>query len=244
MALCGACCAGATEETIQVTAQAPVPDAQPVKAGTKPPEQPAAAKVEPETAAPAGPPGKQASRYRDQEVFEVAIDVDGKKLGIDVNYHDGQTLLITKVNNGPVMDYNREHMDQPCLVGDRFIKINGQEGEVKRILEAVKSEPVLKGQVRRALEKVIHIVKHDDMDLGIETVEYDLLTVALADDPPEGSLLAEHNALDEDSAMKKDDYILSVNGVSGDPAQIAAALKEGDSFEITFRRIERKKGDE
>jgi hypothetical protein len=244
MAFCGACCAGAAEETVQVdTAKAPVQDAQPVAVSTPAPA-PIEAKVDPEVKeAKPSPTGKQASRYRDQEMFNVEIDVDGKKLGIDINYHDGQTLLITKVNEGPVMDYNRSHMELPCLVGDRFVKINDESGEVKKILEAVKREPVLKGEVRRALEKVIHIVKHDDKDLGIETVDYDLLTVALADDPAEGTLLAEHNEIDDDFAMKKDDYIVCVNGVSGEPAKIAAALKEGDAWEITFRRIERKKGE-
>ena len=63
--------------------------------------------------------------------MQVEIALNGQILGIDINYHDGLTLLVTRVRRGPVVAHNLANPDQAVLVGDRLATINGSKGDAK-----------------------------------------------------------------------------------------------------------------
>merc|ERR1712226_286613 len=97
---------------------------------------------------------KQESLDVGPRFVDVAFPVAGQKLGIDINFHDGKTILITKVNEGAVMAYNRSVQvaglvdnglasDELCIVGDRFVEINGVSGNADQLRGAAQMETML-----------------------------------------------------------------------------------------------------
>jgi hypothetical protein len=188
-----------------------------------------------------GDDGKKFGFVTPQREFECQIGVHGQKLGIDINYHDGATVLITKINEGPIHEYNKKGPEELLLVGDRFTKVNDVEGEVKMLLEAVKKEDIMVCTVRRAYERTIHLMRREDgQEHGIQVEKFDEMSVFLLEDPEEGTLCAINNAEEPDYILKKNDYITKVNDVEGNPEALIAELEKGDSWEISWRRIERR----
>jgi hypothetical protein len=254
---CGACCAqNATEEVvsaISVKPDAPPPSADPPaaipeKAEPVPPaaadpvEEPQKEEEKVEDPPPMSVPRRRPSQCSMPEMFNADLVLNGEKLGIDINYHDGSTLLITKINEGPVMAYNRQNPDQALLVGDRFVVINGAHDEVKALLDAVKEQDNIGANIRRAVERTIHLVKNDPSEShGLVCQQYDLMSLYLTEDAEDGTLLSKLNQEETEFAMKKDDYIVRVNATKGDPAAMLEELTKGNEWEIAWRRIERKK---
>jgi hypothetical protein len=125
-----------------------------------------------------GDDGKKFGFVTPQREFECQIGVHGQKLGIDINYHDGATVLITKINEGPIHEYNKKGPEELLLVGDRFTKVNDVEGEVKMLLEAVKKEDIMVCTVRRAYERTIHLMRREDgQEHGIQVEKFDEMSV-------------------------------------------------------------------
>merc|ERR1712139_245189 len=75
--------------------------------------------------------------------FTVFLDTStGSSLGIDVNRHDGNLLMIDAIKPGGLIDlWNEEHPDQKVRVGDRVVEINGCRGDITGMLiEATKNQ--------------------------------------------------------------------------------------------------------
>lgn len=97
------------------------------------------------TAAPAEvPPEEQI----EGDVIE--IDRGEEKLGIDLDWNSGTDLAVAQVQPGGAVDnYNKDHMDERLLVGDRIMSINGVSGAVYPMLQRLKKDRVLRMIVKK-----------------------------------------------------------------------------------------------
>jgi len=316
--ICGRCCLSETvEDTIVVEAMPVLATKDPEREFRSPRPVAALAAVEqadptpapaPAPAAPTRP--KLASSVIESEVFGLTIKLSSLGLGLDVNWKDGQTVLVKKVNVGSIADHNRSAgPDTTVAVGDRFTEVEGSCGDAKAmlsVLRAVRSfeglwrfdmhifaiegslvklvenewdfkdlgngkcslsqdkmyygdlaedgqsimwtdgdvwqrveDPSVNVKIRRASEQRIHLMGSPGCSThGLRVEDHDLLCLVLAAAPEMGSPLAEHNESEPEYCLMKGDCIMEVNGVRGSPGELMAALEVGDSWEISFRRIE------
>lgn len=261
MAFCGACCAGGADAevvTVEPKAVAPAEEAPSIgkdaaiQEALQSPRLPQAIE---EPSAPAREPeakkqetgdskdrkaDKQPSRETEGGFYDVEIEIADQKLGIDINYCDGVSLLVTKLSEGPIMAYNRRNPTAQILVCDRFVAINGVKDDVKEILKATKAEKVMKATLKRANERTVYL-SGDASNMGLELQDNDLVSLVVKAEPAAGTLAAEHNALEPNFAIRKGDSIVAVNGAHGSPTELRAKLQAGNSWELTLRRIDRQR---
>mmetsp|Transcript_51996 Transcript_51996/g.96235 ORF Transcript_51996/g.96235 Transcript_51996/m.96235 type:complete len:147 (-) Transcript_51996:177-617(-) len=76
--------------------------------------------------------------------FTVTVDrTHGGKLGIDCDRYDGATLLIDRVNNGLIDDWNTMSVEYKVCPGDRIVEVNGIRSDARAIVEECRKEKVL-----------------------------------------------------------------------------------------------------
>lgn len=84
-----------------------------------------------------------APKKRDTE-FTVTLDkTQGARLGLDVNHDEGRELFIEKIDEGLVLDWNKEHPDRQVLIDDRIVEVNGVSGDVKLMLNECMQDALL-----------------------------------------------------------------------------------------------------
>jgi len=68
--------------------------------------------------------------------FIVTIDRGfASNLGMELMHARlGTSLLVTKVLEGPMRDWNKSHPEQPVREGDRIVELNGSRGEADKLL--------------------------------------------------------------------------------------------------------------
>lgn len=74
----------------------------------------------------------------------------GARLGIEVDVHDGRTLLVEKITGGLVAAWNEKvRADQRVSLGDRIYEINGVSGEASKLIAESKKDGPLKMRLQR-----------------------------------------------------------------------------------------------
>jgi len=181
-------------------------------------------------------------RLRESEMFSAVIAKGDRKLGVDINYHDHMTLLVTRVNAGPCDDYNNSSDGAEKIgPGDRVISINGIMGETRQMLDACKQAQELRLTVRRCEEITIRLERlRPEQHLGLNLEACDTMSLVVthvADD--ERSLVAEHNqSCPPEFVIEKDFRVIGVNGVRDGARAVFDALQEGGlHWELVFRQV-------
>jgi len=69
-------------------------------------------------------------------VIELEKNDDIRKLGIDVDvdYEDGTTMLITRVKEGLIMQWNDNNPEKEVKVGHILVEVNGVKGKSSELL--------------------------------------------------------------------------------------------------------------
>merc|ERR1712107_851425 len=132
----------------------------------------------------------------------------GDKLGIDVNYYDAATLLVTKVNPGPVLDFNMANPVNELLGGDCITAINGVAGKVQELIEEIaRSEPLTSVvlMVNRLPEQIVHVAGNGAAGLIVRPLDSASLLVM--------DVLPEFEVLAGSTRPEKHDRIVAVNCV-------------------------------
>lgn len=84
--------------------------------------------------------------------YRIAIEkTPHATLGLDVDYAESDTLLVTNINPGIIDEYNR--FGNPDLVvksGDRIIEVNGHRGDAKKLVEECKRNQPLNIVLQRS----------------------------------------------------------------------------------------------
>mmetsp|Transcript_93281 Transcript_93281/g.273063 ORF Transcript_93281/g.273063 Transcript_93281/m.273063 type:complete len:129 (+) Transcript_93281:67-453(+) len=114
-------------------------------------------------AADAGAPRPQASQMEEELVKPAAPrrkewTVTLKKasaesrLGVDIDFSDGVVMIIDKVNEGLVSEWNKLNPDKEVSTGDSVVSVNGHWGSSHDMAEACKRDEVLHLTVERDLD--------------------------------------------------------------------------------------------
>merc|ERR1712205_231676 len=111
---------------------------------------------------------------------------------VDINFHDGSTLLVTKVNVGPVNDHNEANPTLQVAPGDRVVVINRVTNDTQAMLNECKTAPKLDMTVQRCTEKTITFNKKSGQDLGLQVSKVDRMTLIVTKVLP-GGLVHDHN---------------------------------------------------
>eukprot|EP00927_Polykrikos_kofoidii_P006108 TRINITY_DN12464_c0_g1_i1.p1 TRINITY_DN12464_c0_g1~~TRINITY_DN12464_c0_g1_i1.p1 ORF type:complete len:167 (+),score=39.99 TRINITY_DN12464_c0_g1_i1:51-551(+) len=69
--------------------------------------------------------------------------VRGSKLGVDVDLSDGETMLVEKVMDGLVLDWNKAHPGQEIRRNDRIVCVNGLANDSQRMADACSKDGIL-----------------------------------------------------------------------------------------------------
>jgi len=170
------------------------------------------------------------------ETYEVMISKGNQKLGIDINHYDTTTLLVTKVNLGPVSDHNAKRTDLQITSGDRILEINGVRGEVKEMLAKIKQDSDLRMTLQRLPESTLEISRAGAVrDVGVVAEVCDGMTLIIHSIEEGLSVRYIGGALQD---ARKGDRIIGINNVRGDAAKLKDELA-GASLPVTLtiRRI-------
>lgn len=196
---------------------------------------------------PRGPAAAQPSAFKPSEggqepvVFAATVQKGSRPLGMDVNYHDKATFLVTRVNAGPCQDYNLTDPDLLIAPGDRIVSVNGVSGDTNQMLQACKAAE-LKLTVRKCDEKRVMLMKRfPEQKLGIAVEQCDTVTLVIAGVEEAGdSVVAEYNQTNRASGglvLEKDFRIIGVNSVYGDAGKLEAELQSADSWTLAIRQV-------
>mmetsp|Transcript_21516 Transcript_21516/g.39462 ORF Transcript_21516/g.39462 Transcript_21516/m.39462 type:complete len:429 (+) Transcript_21516:171-1457(+) len=91
-------------------------------------------------------------RGRKGNKTEFAVTLDkrqGGTHGIDIDWSNGEHLLIEKVNSpGLIAKWNEEHPDRKIVAGHCIVEVNGIRGDAEELLEEMKRNTMLELQVQ------------------------------------------------------------------------------------------------
>mmetsp|Transcript_77611 Transcript_77611/g.239622 ORF Transcript_77611/g.239622 Transcript_77611/m.239622 type:complete len:145 (+) Transcript_77611:63-497(+) len=73
----------------------------------------------------------------------------GPRLGVDVDLSDGIVLLIDKVNDGLVNEWNKANPDKEVRKDDRVVSVNGSRGNAQQLAEVCKRDDTLEMVIER-----------------------------------------------------------------------------------------------
>lgn len=165
--------------------------------------------------------------------FEVTVNKDGRKLGIDVNHYDCVTLLVTKVMPGPVDDYNKANPGQELACFDRISSVNGVTGSPANMIEQVKSAEQLRMTVRQPPEMLVTISDRGSAPASLADIKFvaiDTMSLMVTEVPDTLSVVP---------PLEIHDRIVATQDVRYDSARLAAELKNGKlPITVTIRRAQ------
>jgi C-terminal processing protease CtpA/Prc len=175
--------------------------------------------------------------------FTVTVHKSGKGFGLDISWHDGITLLIGKVKDGPVADWNRREGRIPSdtvMRGDRIIEVNGVSGSSSELLTALRNSTEQTLRIKRLLEFMIVVASKEGETHGLD---FDISPVGeLLVKRVHRGLVAEANKIARsDNEIRPGDRIVAVNGARAPPRTLIAFLSEigqrsNEDFELWLRR--------
>lgn len=169
--------------------------------------------------------------------FSATVQKGGRPLGMDVNYHDKQTFLVTRVNPGPCQEYNMTDPDLLIAPGDRIVSVNGVSGDTNKMLQAC-SAAELKMTIRKCDEQRVMLEKRfPEQELGISVEKCDTVTLDIKSVEEGGdSVVAEHNRKGG-YVLMKGHRIIGVNSVYGDAGKLEAELNSAESLTLAVRNL-------
>lgn len=165
--------------------------------------------------------------------FEVNVEKGSQQLGVDVLHQDTETLLITRINSGLILQWNQAHPDNCVRAGDRVIEVNGQRGGSEFLVGAIRNGISLRLKIRQLLEFSMSVEKKGRLGLDIMQHAKSLRVLYLSPGPFQDW----NRKAGLDRQVRSGDHVVEVNGSRGMAPELIAAIKEsdGDTW-VTFRR--------
>jgi len=77
---------------------------------------------------------------------------EGASLGVDIDFSDGATIVITQVREGLVAEWNAANPAQLVKPDDRIVAVNGVMGNAANMMEVCKTAPTLELLLKRKVE--------------------------------------------------------------------------------------------
>lgn len=193
----------------------------------------------PESGSPTGDDGRPTTSTTPTN-FKTTIVKGERKLGIDINYHDNVTLLVTKINEGPVMDHNSSNQSERILPGDRIIELNGIRGNTQQMLASCKGATELQVTVTTGVERTTQLVPTGgETSLGLTVEQCDMVSLVITK-VEDGLAMMKGRREGPELEMKAEDRIVGINGAKLDAAALLQELNTASSWDISWRRVEMK----
>lgn len=104
-----------------------------------------------EMVSPAAPPASTQAPSSGKLQYQVTLNkaTGGSRLGVDVDLSDGIALIIDKVNDGLIGNWNKNNPDKEVRKGDRVISVNGVSGVAQDLAETCKRDEILQLTIER-----------------------------------------------------------------------------------------------
>lgn len=85
------------------------------------------------------------------EDITIIIDrTNGGLLGVDVDYRDGESLLVNAVTGGLIQGWNKTNPFNQVRIGDRVVEVNGIRGNVLQLVDECSRDVVLTMVIKKA----------------------------------------------------------------------------------------------
>jgi len=176
-------------------------------------------------------------RPRTQE-FEVLIEKEGEELGLDVLQHDWETLLITRIKEGPLRLWNQRHPQHGIRHGDRIVEVNGQRGNSELLIATIRSEWSLRMVIRRLVEFGVSVQRPNGHRLGLDVMQQ--LRSLRVLQVREGPFRRWNAGVTFDFQVQPTDYIVEVNGVHGNSASLLQEIQDSESPQLQLVLVRRR----
>mmetsp|Transcript_31868 Transcript_31868/g.62737 ORF Transcript_31868/g.62737 Transcript_31868/m.62737 type:complete len:236 (-) Transcript_31868:174-881(-) len=86
--------------------------------------------------------------------FSVSLDrISGDRLGIDIDQQDGHWLLVHRIDDGIIKEWNRSHPLRVVKEGSCIIQVNGIRGNVPLMIQECQTQGILDLIVRPPLRE-------------------------------------------------------------------------------------------
>lgn len=205
----------------------------------EPANEPAGEDPQPEVAAPADPPKVELATAEVATVpqsdgpfltreFVITFNKEPSKgLGLDISAHDGATLLVGKVKEGPVQIWNETVGDpfEKVRRGDRILSVNSQSGNADLILETLKKA---NGETKLVMRRVIQFQfvcsKKREQSRGFD-YDDNADKLIVTNITQEGPLKDGNKKNKADTQIAATDEIIEVNGVKGNRQALLDAFE-------------------
>lgn len=147
-------------------------------------------------------------------------------LGAHFDLCDGVLLLLVSIEKGgAVQAYNRTVPKGMRLVpGDYVASVNAVSGDSETMVKEMEAQSDLELEVRRSMEFMVEVSKTGGplgLDISYAEAGQSLLIGAIME-----GLIADWNKANPQKKVCANDRIVEVNGVSGTPEELLAAIKQ------------------
>lgn len=171
--------------------------------------------------------------------FVVEIDRNGSSLGLDVSPHDGTSMLIGNIKDGPVWRWNQApgrnnyHVVQR---GDRILEVNGVSGESNKLFEAMRrGDGMMTARISRLMEFQISRFRlqpgADSLGLELVVRGGQLIVTGLGG----AVVLALNRRIGAETEIRVGDRILQVNEFM-EVEDMRSTLEEATELSLRIRR--------
>lgn len=177
--------------------------------------------------------------HKKTQEFDIQIEKDVGGLGLDITAHDGTTMLIGQVKDGPMTRWNSVVTGtggsfQVVRRGDRIIEANEAKGDAASILAVLRSAKSLGLKISRLME--FRISAFDTMgNLGVEfdtESTKDFIVKAVND----GTMRSRNRVIGAEMELRPGDRVLEVNGTAGDAPALTELISKHTTIELLVRR--------
>jgi hypothetical protein len=178
------------------------------------------------------------------EEFRISLSrerLNQSDLGLDIDSSDGKTLLILKVREGPVKDWNgRSHRDLKVRHLDRITEVNGVSGDSSRLQDIIKAErDLLLLTIKRSKEFNVSLDKnahgqsaHAKIGLDIVHSGMESLLIKRVKD----GMVSDWNQKNPDQTIHVGDRIVQINGKRGDSHKLLDLVANQDKLDVIISR--------
>lgn len=187
---------------------------------------------------PPAVPSMQDGQKKTQE-FDVQIEKDTGGLGLDITAHDGTTMLIGQVKEGPVTRWNSVvtgagESFQVVRRGDRIVEANDNKGDAAQILAVLRGAKSLGLKISRLMEfRISAFDSQGNVGLEFDVASgKDLIVKAVND----GTVRHINRKIGAEMELRPGDRILEVNGISGDAQSLGELIAKQQTLELLIRR--------
>jgi len=160
-------------------------------------------------------------------------DAGGFKMDLDVN--DGYTLQVMRFEPGPVSEWNKHHglaKYKDIRPYDRIFQVNGQRGDSRDLLQAMKSGDHIDVLIRRPIEYKVKVV-YGKAGLGLD-MHTNLDGSLVLKSIKQASPFDEWNKVHWQTPVQAGDRMIEVNGHRGNAEELVHFMTKDYELNLVF----------